>query len=134
MQCSTRVTTFIKQRSTIWRKDKRTITLVECQNLISRTLICKSNKIIHKFVLKLCNYRIFNRNILSGNARISHNIHVFYIHCIDRVLYFFYRGKLKLFSIYLSSTYREEGSKWAVYYTSTQSFIITFFFIRWLVH
>ena len=32
------------------------MTLVECQNLISRTLICKSKQIVHKFVAKNIGY------------------------------------------------------------------------------
>ena len=32
------------------------MTLVECQNLISRTLICKSKQIVHKFVAKNTGY------------------------------------------------------------------------------
>ncbi len=34
-------------------KDKRTITLAECQNIISRTLICKSQQILYEIVAKL---------------------------------------------------------------------------------
>ena len=34
-------------------KDKRTITLAECQNIISRTLICKSQQILYEVVAKL---------------------------------------------------------------------------------
>ena len=43
-------------------KDKQTI--VECHNLISRTLICKSNKIVHTFVAK--------KNLNTGYIKRAH--------------------------------------------------------------
>ena len=54
----------IHKSSKIGRKDKRTITLVECQNLKNRTLISKS-KHINKFAAKLCKCRIQLKDILS---------------------------------------------------------------------
>ena len=44
----TRMTTSIKGRSKIRRKNKQTITIEECQKLKSRTLICN----LHKTVIK----------------------------------------------------------------------------------
>ena len=45
----TRLTTSLKSISKIRRKDKRKITLVDCQNLISRIYV-SLNKIVHNFI------------------------------------------------------------------------------------
>ena len=49
----------------IQRPDKGTLTLVQCQNLMSRVLIYKAKQIVIKFVAKFLKYRMLFKDILT---------------------------------------------------------------------
>ena len=63
-----------KSKALKWQ-NKRTLTLVECQILISKTLTCKSKQYLNSFVAKQRKYGVQLKDILLNEKNLSQEDH-----------------------------------------------------------